>query len=265
MISLPAPMPPQMSAALAYGLGAGLIVAGAAFLAWGRQIGRVLTMAGAAALGYLFAQTVHIDYVPPIAVQLVFVLVMLAFGYVFERLIWAGVAVALLAAVAAAVQLRPYIDPPDLGNPLGADQFARKLFDVLVTALPRDWATGNLTVLLACLGVVALVVTVALFRPKWIRIVMASLFGALCVTAGLMLIVCQIRQAWWVQMWTHLGVVLGVVALPAVLAMVVQFVGLARSGLPKGRKSGDKDKDKAPGPKPSAKPAAKAPQKQEAK
>jgi hypothetical protein len=238
-------MPPHMQDLLAYGLGGGLVLAGAALLAWGRHLGRVVTMIGAAAAGYFLSSQMNIHYVPPFAMQMVFIFVMLAFGYVFERLIWGALAAILLACIAAAVQVRPVIDPPSFTTPLRIDEFASKMYEALLPAFPASWAGTGFSALLGALGVIALVFTVALFRPKWIRIVMVSMVGAATVAAGLALVVCQLLPAWWSDLWTHLAYVLAGAGALALAAMVIQFLGLAKGKTPKADKSKDKAR-KAP-------------------
>jgi hypothetical protein len=77
--------------------------------------------------------------------------------------------------------------------------------------------------------VALLIMLVAIFRPKWIRIVMTSTVGAAVVTAGLALVVCRLLPAYWPELWARIAWVLAGAGALALLGMVAQFVGLARS------------------------------------
>ncbi len=261
MFQIPAPLPPEMDNVTAYALGGMLVVAGAALLAWGRHLGRFLIMIGAGLGGYFLAGLPNIHYLPQIALQILLILVMLAFGFVFERIFWGGIAAAFLGAIAVAVRTRLTIGPQDPGRSKHIGEFlvylwtgpehgsARELgkesWSGLQNAFPTSWDALSAYPLASALVVALLILLVAVFRPKWIRIVMTSILGAAVVTAGLALVVCRLLPAYWPELWARIAWVLAGAGVLAVLGMVAQFVCLARS---RPEKTGEADKKTAQTP-----------------
>lgn len=255
MFQIPAPLPPDMPEATAYVLGGALVVAGAALLTWGRHIGRPLIMVAAGLAGYFLAALPVTHSLPPIAKQLLFILAMLAMGFVFERLFWGAIAAGFLAAIAAVVKMHLTIGPVDPGRSKPIDQFAtflwlgpvhnpageisKESWPGFQNVFPTSWEAANAYPLVPAMVLGLLILLVAIFRPKWIRIVMVSLIGAVVVTAGLTLVVCRMLPGYWTELWARIPWVLAGAGGFAVLGMIAQFVSLARS---RPKKSDDADK-----------------------
>ena len=245
MLQIPAPLPPELDEVTAYVLGGALAVGGAALLAWGRHLGRFLIMIGAGVGGYFLAGLPNIHYLSPIALQILFIFVMLAFGFVFERIFWGAIAAASLGAVAVVARAHLTIGPQDPGNSKHLGDFAaflwmgpqhgnvhelgKESWPGLQNAFPASWEAASAYPLAPAMVVALLIMLVAIFRPKWIRIVMTSTVGAAVVTAGLALVVCRLLPAYWPELWARIAWVLAGAGALALLGMVAQFVGLARS------------------------------------
>ena len=254
---IPAPLPPEMQDVAAYMLGGALVVTGAALLAWGRHLGRSMIMIGAGVGGYFLAGLPEFHFLPPVAMQMLLILAMLALGFVLERIFWGAIAAAFLAAVAAAVKSHLLIGPVDhTSKSIGefvaylwygpehhrAHGLAKESWPGLQNVFPTSWDALGAYPLAPAVAVALLIMLVAVFRPKWIRIVMTSMVGAAVVTAGLALVVCRVLPAYWPELWARIAWVLAGVGALAVLGMIAQFVGLARS---RPEKTGDADNKKA--------------------
>jgi hypothetical protein len=262
MFQIPAPLPPDLPETTAYVLGGALAVAGAAMLTWGRHIGRFLIMIAAGLAGYFMADLPDVHFLSPIARQMLLILVMLALGFVFERLFWAAIAAGFLATVAAVVKAHLTLGPVDPGRSKQIDQFATFLWlgpahghageigkdswPGLQNIFPASWEAANAYPLAPAIVLGLLILLVAIFRPKWIRIMMVSLIGAAVVTAGLALVVCRMLPAYWSELWARIAWVLAGAGGLAVLGMIAQFVGLARSR-PKKADDADKTADRDAG------------------
>jgi hypothetical protein len=245
----------------AYVLGGALVIAGAALLTWGRHIGRFLIMIGAGLAGYFMAGLPNVHFLSPVALQMLMILVMLAMGFVFERLFWAAIAAGFLATIAAVAKAHLTLGPVDPGRSKQIDQFATFLWlgpehghasemgkdswPGLQNIFPTSWEAANAYPLAPAIVLGLLILLVAIFRPKWIRIMMVSLIGAVVVTAGLALVVCRMLPEYWPQMWARIAWVLAGAGGLAVLGMIAQFVGLARSRTKKPEAEEDKTADRA--------------------
>jgi hypothetical protein len=235
----------------AYMLGGALVVTGAALLAWGRHLGRSMIMIGAGVAGYFLAGLPDFHFLPPIAMQMILILVMLALGFVLERIFWGALAAALLAAIAAVVKTHLTIGPVDhTSKSIGEfvaylwngpehramHGLAKESWPGLQNVFPTSWNALGAYPLAPAVVVAVLIMLVAIFRPKWIRIVMTSTIGAAVVAAGLALVVCRVLPAYWTELWARLVWVLAGAGALAVLGMLAQFMGMARS---RPQKTGD--------------------------
>ncbi len=205
MVEILSPSLPPLGDIAAYALGGGLSVAGSALLAWGRQLGRGLMMLAAGAGGYVLAVTLadKFAYMPPMVRQVVFIFVMMGFGFVFERVLWAAVLAGVLAAAAAAIKLPVVIVTGGYDDRPAINDFAVSLWNALVSAVPHSLQDVPFVVLAPAVGGAALILAVAVVKPRWVRIVMVSLIGSCLLAAGLAMIVCQIAPRYWLELWRH--------------------------------------------------------------
>jgi len=221
---------PQWSDAAAFIAAAVCAVAGLTMLLWGRRFARALPalLAGGAAYfaAGLLADHVSID---PLILSLSAAGVLAVIAFLAARVIWALLGGVIGGAVAAAAMLVCCLDRlPAESVPASIESAAElgvwggevaRFTGEALLALGQ----ANLPLVLAvmCPAVVGPVVLLAM-RPGLARVVMTSLLGAAALVGGPVITAAQLRQDWWVHIWSYPLIPVAVWALLATFSLVHQ-------------------------------------------
>ena len=229
MSQLTVPSMPQWSDLSAYLAGGALIVLGAAMLVWGRWLGRPLMMLACGAAGYFVASIqLTIPFFPQPVRQLVFIFVLLCFGFVFERLVWAMLALALGAVLTAAWRMGVALAASVPETPADFQALAGSWWTMLVAFVGGQVQKPDVALVMAASTAALVIVLASIFCPRFIRVVMTSVLGAMLLGAGLVLSVCQALPWAWAQLWLRAPLALAAVAGLALLGAGLQLYAMAR-------------------------------------
>jgi len=212
------------------------ILLGAALVVWGRMLGRPVVMLMLAAVGFAVGGPVAAAIsstsganIPPGIVQIVLAFVGFLLGFIAERIVWGALAAALvglpilikmLAAPDATAHGKPGIAAPSGDNCL---QYLQSAWSNLQTAVEAHWQTDSVKIILVGAIPLAILMLLAIVRPRFIRIIMTSLLGAAALVVGLVLALSQMLDWMWEWNWRQIFVPLGVILVIAIVGMVLQI------------------------------------------
>jgi len=250
MLTIPAPVPPELPAAAAWGGVAGGVVVAVVLVLWGRIFGRLVLALVAAGVGLLIAPWLAG------AISLELWIVQIAagaaaglIGLIAARFVWPLVIGAIFAATAAVVLVWHYLAQAG-EKPKSFPAF--DTFGAYWTALweyakahVADVWSGHAEVLLAVTALAAIVpIVVGLIRPRLATIFTTSLLGGTLLVAAIATGGMLIWPTYWTDHWSQYFVALGIVGGCLLVGLVFQYRGAIladRAGKRVGAEPLDKD------------------------
>ncbi len=224
------PPAPEWAPTLTYGLAAAGMIIGLAILLWGRIVGRGLLMALGACAGFFLAQPI-VQQFPnyPMAIKFAATSVAAIGALLAGRIIW-GTACGVVFAIVACIIAVPVAADAlwrDIQSPIGAIMAGSwpgsEQIDQLKGSVEtfRDSVSAGMWA--AILAALAIPVALGAFRPRLITIFGTGLFGAVGITAGLVLAATATKPAAWDVAWNRTYIPAGLFGLLLVVGVAYQY------------------------------------------
>lgn len=215
------------------------VVVGVLMLFWGRVLSRYFCALVGAVTGLAISSSLARQFgIDPILAGVLAAVIFAAAGAVTARLIWAMAGGSLCAAIgvlillANSIHLIPAKDQPAV---LTTEDFISiqtwfiACWNYVLACLTALWKEHSEKILWTLIFTGGATLAVLLLLPRFGKLFMTALVGALGIVAGLLTIAASLRQSIWPASWDGFVVYLLIAAALLMFSTAFQYVGEIRA------------------------------------